>query len=275
MRWLLNSATSESMQLMGNRFKASAGHCKGSPVLPFPQSEIFLRTMLATDRFKAPQVLPMCAPLSFCLLSSEEAVIDHTENNAWSLIECKAIIQSWGSTDVTVCENRVQRSLNRTQVIHVFHCGDWRSGCVDQVSLCEESFWRYNGLGWGPLNHQEGNKRDNCVPDSGPCSLCSLHVWPPSENSQMCANSLLLAFQDVLPAGVTNIAWLRTVAWCITNTASQNSCESDSVGQDGVMDGVPHGARVMCVMSGHRAPEGHLWNFFCRGSLLDVVQQPK
>lgn len=212
MRWLLNSATSESTQLMGNRFKASAGHCKGSPVLPFPQSEIFLRTMLATDRFKAPQVLPMCAPLSLRLLSSEEAVMDHMENNAWSLIECKAIIQSWGSTDVTVRENRAQGGLNRTQVIYVFHGGDWRSGCVDHVSLREESFWRYSGLGWGSLNLQEGNKRDSRVPNSGPCSLCSLHVWPASENSQMCVNSLLLAFQDVLHAGVTNIPWLRTVA---------------------------------------------------------------
>lgn len=57
MRWLLNSVASESVQLMGNRFKASAGHCRSSPALPFPQSEIFLRTMLPTDRFKGPQVL--------------------------------------------------------------------------------------------------------------------------------------------------------------------------------------------------------------------------
>lgn len=163
--------------------------------------------MLATDRFKAPQVLPMCAPLSLRLLSSEEAVMDHTENNAWSLIEYKAIIQSWGSTDVTVRENRAQRGLNRTQVIHVFHCGDWRSGCVGQVSLREESFWKYNGLGWGSLNLQEGNKRDNRVPDSGPYSLYSLHVWPASENSQMCANSLLLAFQHSMLGWPTLLGW--------------------------------------------------------------------
>lgn len=59
MSWRLHSVNSEYARLMGNRSKASAGHCEGSPTLPFPQSEIFLRTMLATDRFKAPQVLPV------------------------------------------------------------------------------------------------------------------------------------------------------------------------------------------------------------------------
>lgn len=59
MRRLLNSVASELVRLMGNRFRASAGHCKGSPVLTFPQSKIFLRTVLAADRFKAPQVLPV------------------------------------------------------------------------------------------------------------------------------------------------------------------------------------------------------------------------
>lgn len=59
MSWLLRSVNLEYARLMGNHSTASAGGCKGSPVLPFPQSEIFLRTMLTTDRFKAPQVLPV------------------------------------------------------------------------------------------------------------------------------------------------------------------------------------------------------------------------
>lgn len=38
--------------------------------------------------------------------------MDNIENNTWFLIECKAIIQSWGSADVTVHETTAQRVLS-------------------------------------------------------------------------------------------------------------------------------------------------------------------
>lgn len=60
MRWWLDSVAPEFAHLMENNFKASARLWKGYSILPFPQSKIFLRTMLIIDRFKAPEVLAHC-----------------------------------------------------------------------------------------------------------------------------------------------------------------------------------------------------------------------
>lgn len=60
----------EFARLMGNNFKASAGLWEGCFILLFPQSKIFLRTMLIIDRFKAPQVLAHC--VYAVTLSSEQ-----------------------------------------------------------------------------------------------------------------------------------------------------------------------------------------------------------
>lgn len=79
-RWR-DSVASEFAHLMGNHFKASASPWKGRSILLFPQSKIFLRTMLIIDRFKPLRCLPIvCIAVT---LSAEQwgSVMDNTENN--------------------------------------------------------------------------------------------------------------------------------------------------------------------------------------------------
>lgn len=166
MSWLLHSVNLEYSQLMGNCSKASAGHCKGVPFCLFHRAKSFWEQCLPLIGLKPLRCCPLCALLSLCLPSSGEAVMDNTANNTWVLIECKAIIQSWGSDDVTVRENQAQGGLNGTQVNYGFCCGVWRSGYVDRASLREENVRGGVGMGvkWPRARApepQEDDRRDH------------------------------------------------------------------------------------------------------------------
>lgn len=157
-------------------------------------------------------------------------MMDNRENNTWSLIECKAIIQSWGSADVTVRENQAQRSLSGNQVIHGFCCGDWRSDYVDQASLREKNFWGYEWLRTRAPGPREGNKRNVMPRDAGSCPLFSLHLWPASVDFQLCDNSSLLFKMSPTLGWPTLHGWEVLPREHVTNKASRDSWLSDSAG---------------------------------------------